>query len=121
MHLEEVVAEDDLRFARRTVAQSPTRLDVATFRLGPLALGSAGRGPLGLVSGLQRPGVDPTTDECLLILCLGISGCPVDQPQNGLGCPVKWIASFWLGTRLWRELNDGIRYIGYASTHRTAP
>jgi hypothetical protein len=35
----------------------------------------------------------------LLVLCLGISGCPMEQPQNGLGCPVNWIASFRLGFR----------------------
>jgi hypothetical protein len=35
--------------------------------------------------------------ESLLIVCLGISGGPVKHPQNSLGCPVKWIASFGLG------------------------
>jgi hypothetical protein len=47
--------------------------------------------------------------ESLLVLCLGISGCPMKQPQNGLGCPVNWIASFWLGVRFWRDLNDCFR------------
>jgi hypothetical protein len=32
--------------------------------------------------------------ESLLVLCLGISGCPMKKPQNGLRCPVNWIASF---------------------------
>jgi hypothetical protein len=27
--------------------------------------------------------------ESPLVLCLGISGCPMKQPQNGLGCPVN--------------------------------
>jgi hypothetical protein len=39
----------------------------------------------------------------LLVICLGIGSGTVKQPQNGLGCPVKWIASFWLGVRFWCE------------------
>jgi hypothetical protein len=44
--------------------------------------------------------------ESLLVLCLGISGCPMKQPQNGRGCPINWIASFWLGVCFWCVLND---------------
>jgi hypothetical protein len=57
----------------------------------------------------------------LLIICLGSSGGSLNQPHNGLGRPIKWIASFWLGARLWRELNDCFRHTGYTITHRTAP
>jgi hypothetical protein len=59
--------------------------------------------------------------ERLLVLCLGISGGPLNQPRNGLACPVKWIASFWLGVRFWCELKDSFRRTGSAITHRTAP
>ena len=44
--------------------------------------------------------------ESLLVLCLGISSHAMKQPQNGMGCPVNWIASFRLGGRFWCELND---------------
>ena len=39
--------------------------------------------------------------ESMLVLCLGIIGRAVNQPQNGLGCQVNWIAIFWLGVRFW--------------------
>jgi hypothetical protein len=44
--------------------------------------------------------------ESMLVLCLGIIGRAVNQPQNGLGCQVNWIAIFWLGVRFWCQLND---------------
>ena len=59
--------------------------------------------------------------ERLLVICLGISSGPVKHPQNGLGCPVKWIASFWLGVRFWCERNDCLSCTGSAITHRTSP
>jgi hypothetical protein len=57
----------------------------------------------------------------LLVICLGISSGPMKQPQNGLGCPVKWIASFWLGVRFWCERNDCLSCTASAITHRTPP
>ena len=57
----------------------------------------------------------------LPVICLGISSGPVKQPQNGLGCPVKWIASFWLGVRFWCERNDCLSCTGSAITHRSSP
>ena len=44
--------------------------------------------------------------DSLPVICLRIGSGTVKQLQNGLGCPVKWIASFWLGVRFWCELND---------------
>ena len=35
--------------------------------------------------------------ESLLILCLGIRGCAMKQPQNGLGRPVNRVASLRFG------------------------
>jgi hypothetical protein len=34
----------------------------------------------------------------------------VNEPQNGLGCPVKWVASFRhrLDVRFWRKRNDRV-------------
>jgi hypothetical protein len=48
--------------------------------------------------------------ESLLVLCLGIIGRAVNEPQNGLGCPVKWVASFRhrLDVRFWRKRNDRV-------------
>jgi hypothetical protein len=46
--------------------------------------------------------------ESLLVLCLGIIGRAVNQAQNGLGCPVKWVASFRLGARFWCKRNDRV-------------
>ena len=46
---------------------------------------------------------------------------PADQPQNGLGCSVKWVPSFWSGVWFWCELNDCLQRTGSAITHRTAP
>jgi hypothetical protein len=57
----------------------------------------------------------------LLAIYLGISSGPVKHPQNSLGCPVKWIASFGLGVRFWRKRNDCLSCTGSAITHRTAP
>jgi hypothetical protein len=57
----------------------------------------------------------------LAVTRLGIGSGAVKHPQNRLRCPVKRISSFWLGARLWRELNDCFRHTGYAITHRTAP
>jgi hypothetical protein len=59
--------------------------------------------------------------ESLLVVCLGTSSGPVNQSQNGLGCPVKWIASLWLGVRFWCERNDCLSCTGSAITHRTSP
>ena len=59
--------------------------------------------------------------DSLLVICLGIGSGTVKQPQNGLGCPVKWIASFWLGVRFWCERNDCLSCTGSAITHRTPP
>ena len=45
--------------------------------------------------------------ESLLVLCLGIIGRTVDQPQNGLGYPVKWVVtSFRLDVQFWCKRND---------------
>jgi hypothetical protein len=65
--------------------------------------------PYPVFSGPELSGQLMSHRESLLVLCLGISGCPMKQPQNGLGCPVNWIARFRLGVRFWRELNDCFR------------
>jgi hypothetical protein len=50
--------------------------------------------PYSVLSGPELTGQLMSHRESLLVLCLGIIGRAVNQPQNGLGCPVKWVASF---------------------------
>jgi hypothetical protein len=57
-------------------------------------------------SGAELSGKLMSHSESLLVLGLDIGGYAMKQPENGLGCPVNWIVSFWLGVRFWRELND---------------
>ncbi len=52
-------------------------------------------------SGPELSGQLISRHESMLVLCLGIIGRTVNQPQNGLGCQVNWIAIFWLGVRFW--------------------
>ena len=59
--------------------------------------------------------------KSLLALGLGIGGYTMDHPKNGLGCLINWIASFRLGVRLWRELNDCFCRNRSTITHRTDP
>jgi hypothetical protein len=53
--------------------------------------------PNPVFSGPQFSRHKLTPAENLLVLCLGVTGCAVNQPQDGLGCPVDWIASLRLG------------------------
>jgi hypothetical protein len=55
------------------------------------------------------------------VIRLGVCSGPVNQRQNGLGSPVKWIASFWRAVRFWCEPADCLWHTGSAITHRTAP
>jgi hypothetical protein len=59
--------------------------------------------------------------ESLLILCLGIRGRAMKQPQNGLGRPVNRIASFRFGVWFWRKLNDCFCRNWTAITHSHPP
>ena len=52
-------------------------------------------------SGPELSGQLMSCRESMLVLCLGIIGRAMNQPQNGLGCQVNWIAIFWLGVRFW--------------------
>jgi hypothetical protein len=42
----------------------------------------------------------------LLVICLSITRRPVEQPQDCLACPVKWIARFRPDVRFWCKRND---------------
>jgi hypothetical protein len=42
----------------------------------------------------------------VLVICLGITRRPVEQPQDCLACPVKWIARFRPDVRFWCKRND---------------
>ena len=69
----------------------------------------AGHGLQALVSGLQRREAEQIAGASFLELAgnlLRHQQRPGEAAPNGLGCPVKWIASFWLGVRFWCERND---------------
>jgi hypothetical protein len=64
--------------------------------------------PYSVFSGPELSGQLMSRRESMLVLCLGIIGRAVNQPQNGLGCPVKWVASFRLDVRFWCKRNDRV-------------
>jgi hypothetical protein len=121
----EEVASDDLRFPRRNSARCQQKFDTSIAQPVLPFPDYAGHGPQALVSDLQRHEAEQSAGasflESLLIICLGISGGPLNQPQNGAGCLVENIATFWHRARFWRDLNDWLWRTGYAITHRTAP
>jgi hypothetical protein len=42
----------------------------------------------------------------VLVICLSVTRRPVEQPQDCLACPVKWIARFRPDVRFWCKRND---------------
>jgi hypothetical protein len=107
--LEEVVATDELRSAQRTSARSHQRFDTATVQPALPSPDGAGHGPQAFLSDLQRREAEQIAGASFRELAGNLprhQQRPVKQPQNGLGCPVKWIGSFWLGVWFWCERND---------------